>query len=203
MSAIDVQALLQSHAPHAPERLRARVAELAPAPHRRIRRAFVLVPVAVALAVAAAVVHGIVGSGSHTARHDLALEGQVHASAPTRRVGAGAALTWTTATQAQFAPSVGSGGRLQHTEASLQVRVPDVKRLGAVTTAATQIATSLGGYAQSVVYRTPEGGGGASFLELRVPAQNVRVALTKLAALGTLVSQQLSVNDLQHDFEVE
>jgi len=189
MSAIDVQALLQSHAPHAPERLRARVAELAPAPHRRIRRAFVLVPVAVALAVAAAVVHGIVGSGSHTARHDLALEGQVHASAPTRRVGAGAALT--------------CGGRLQHTEASLQVRVPDVKRLGAVTTAATQIATSLGGYAQSVVYRTPEGGGGASFLELRVPAQNVRVALTKLAALGTLVSQQLSVNDLQHDFEVE
>src|SRR5207302_10084835 len=32
-------------------------------------------------------------------------------------------------------------------------------------------------YAQSVDYRTPDGGGGASYLELRVPAQNVKTAI--------------------------
>ena len=206
MSAIDVQSLLVSHAPNAPQRLRARVAELAPAPHRRRRLVLVVVPVAVALAVAAAIVHGIVGSGSTrvVVQHDAVARQSLKSV-----VGAGS-TTWDSATSgapttAQFAaPSIGgSGSRLQHTEASLQVRVPDVNRLGAVTTAATRIATSLGGYAQSVVYQTPAGGGGASFLELRVPAQNMRAALTKLAALGTIVSQQLSVSDLQHDFELE
>lgn len=203
MSAIDVQALLVSHAPSAPQRLRARVAELAPAPRNRSRRlVFVVVPVAVALAVAAAIVHGIVGSGTNAVQHGrLAFQGTVDANAPSAGTGA---PTWSAATPAGvLAPNVGNGGRLQHTEASLQVQVPDVKRLGAVTSGATQIATSLGGYAQSVVYRTPASGGGTSFLELRVPAQNVRVALTKLAALGTLVSQRLSVIDLQHDFELE
>jgi hypothetical protein len=207
MSAIDVQALLQSHAPRAPEQLRARVAELAPQSVHRRRRMLVVVPVAVALAVAAAIVHGVVGSGTKNVQHGkVALQATVTTGAGSTSLGRVAgAPTWdsATVTPAQLAPSVGSGGRLQHTEASLQVRVPDVNRLGAVTTAATQIATSLGGYAQSVVYQTPEGGGGASFLELRVPAQNVRTALTKLAALGTIVSQQLSVTDLQHDFELE
>src|SRR5207248_1156653 len=156
--AIDVQALLQSHAPRAPEHLRARVAELAPAPRGRHRLVFVVVPVAVALAVAAAIVHGIAGSGTNKVAVD-------HGAAVQRSLGRAGTPTWTTATAtgagpaapALLAPNVGgNGSRLQHTEASLQVRVPDVKRLGAVTSAATRIATSLGGYAQSVVYRTPE-----------------------------------------------
>ena len=203
MSAIDVQALLLARAPRAPETLRARVAELAPAPRRR-RLVFVVVPAAVALAVTAAIVHGIVGSGSSkVVQHgsvDQSLS-RARAGAPTRSVGAGTGPTWTTANA--LAPTIGGGGRLQHTEASLQVRVANVSRLSSATSAATRIATSLGGYAQSVVYRTPEEAGGASFIELRVPAQNVRLALSKLAALGTIVSQQLSVTDLQHDFEVE
>jgi len=201
MSAIDVQALLLAHAPQAPEALRARVAELVPAPGRRSPRrlAFVVVPAAVALAVAAAIVHGIVGSGSKAVQHGSVDQTLTRAAGPVAAVGSAS-----TGTGAALAPNVGGGGsRLQHTEASLQVRVPDVARLSDVTTAATRIATSLGGYAQSVVYRTPAGGGGASFIELRVPAQNVRLAVSKLAALGTLVSQQLSVQDLQHDFEVE
>src|SRR6266404_1614362 len=133
MSAIDVQALLVSHAPHAPQRLRARVAELAPQP-RRSRRMLVVVPVAVALAVAAAIVHGIVGSGTPkvAVQHGFAQQslGRVKAGAPTwsaatPAVGAG--------TDTVLAPSIGgSGSRLQHTEASLQVRVADVKRLGTV-----------------------------------------------------------------------
>jgi hypothetical protein len=201
MSAIDVQALLLARAPRAPETLRARVAELAPAPRRPRRLVLVVVPAAVVLAVAAAIVHGIVGSGSSkVVQHGSVDQSLSRANAPTRSVGA--APTWTTATAVP--PAVGGGGsRLQHTEASLTVRVADVRRLSAATSAATRIATSLGGYAQSVVYQTPEEAGGASFIELRVPAQNVRLALSRLAALGTIVSQQLSVTDLQHDFEVE
>jgi hypothetical protein len=87
-----------------------------------------------------------------------------------------------------------SAGRLQHTDASLTVRVDD---LGATTTRATQIATSLGGYAQSVRYRR----NGASYLELRIPAQNVERALARLASLGALVTQQISIDDLTHTLQ--
>jgi hypothetical protein len=82
-----------------------------------------------------------------------------------------------------------SPGRLQHTDASLTVRVDD---LGAMTTRATQVATSLGGYAQSVRYRR----NGAAYLELRIPAQDVERALARLATLGALVTQQISIDDL-------
>jgi hypothetical protein len=203
---------------HAPEALRERVLAAAPAP-RRIslprpsrRLALVVVPAALGLAVAAALVHGFAGSGTKTAQHGAVAQTEQTlraAKAQPPSVGAassgsGTAVPSATASpQTQLAPSVGSGGRLQHTEASLQVRVPDVSRLSAATSAATRIATSLGGYAQSVVYRTPQGGGGASYIELRVPAQNVRTALARLSALGSLVSQQVSVQDLQHDFAVE
>jgi hypothetical protein len=66
-----------------------------------------------------------------------------------------------------------------------------------MTTRATQIATSLGGYAQSVRYRR----NGASYLELRVPADNVERALARLATLGALVTQQISIDDLTSTLE--
>ncbi len=199
----------------APEALRERVLTAAPArrhvpvrmPSRRL--ALIVLPAALGLAVAAALVHGFVGSGGKTVSHGgVAAPTVLRAKAqqpPAFGVagGSGAAVPSATAPEQQLAPAVGNGGRLQHTEASLQVRVPDVNRLSAATGAATRIATSLGGYAQSVVYRTPQSGGGASYIELRVPAQNVRTAIARLAALGTLVSQQVSVQDLQHDFAVE
>jgi hypothetical protein len=105
--------------------------------------------------------------------------------------------------QATLAPAASTPGRLQHTDASLQVRVADVEHLSAATSAATRIATSLGGYAQSVDYRTPQHGDGTAYIELRVPAQNVQRALARLAALGTLVSQEVSVQDLEHALEVQ
>jgi len=195
----------------APETLRARV--LAPAPERRPARfrmpsrrlVFVLVPAAAALAVGAALVHGLVGSGGHPV---------VLRTYQTPAVSSGGAVTGSgvygpvvvhgAAKAAPFAPlpTVGST-RLQHTAASLEVRVADTDKLSQATTAATRIATSLGGYAQSVVYRTPQAGGGTAFLELRIPAANVKQALARLAALGTLVSQQVSVQDLQHAFAVQ
>ena len=52
-------------------------------------------------------------------------------------------------------PSVTSS-RLAHTDASLQIRVADTDALSSATSRATKIATSLGGYAKSVDYRTPK-----------------------------------------------
>jgi len=209
-SELTVERLLRAHAPHAPETLRERVLELesAPQPRHTPSRRLVLValPAALAIAVLAAVVHGVVGSGS-----PRAVPATKSLSAPAQSggsVGSGSTVRSSVhasadSTQALTAPSVGAPARLQHTDASLQVRVNDVDALAAATSRATRIATSLGGYAQSVDYRTPNGGGGASYLELRVPAQNVKTAIARLGGLGTLVSQELSVTDLQQTFRTQ
>ena len=202
----------------APDAVRARVLAARPAPRRTFfaqlpsrRLVFVVVPAALALAVTAAVVHGLTtGSGSGVRPVSEGASTVVHGAVPnaksfakpTRAVGVAGAGSTVDSAQATIAPNTGSG-RLQHTDASLQVRVPDVAQLSAATSAATRIATSLGGYAQSVDYQTPQGGNGVAYIELRVPAQNVQQALSRLAALGTLVSQQVSVADLQHALQVE
>jgi hypothetical protein len=98
-----------------------------------------------------------------------------------------------------YAPSTGSSGRLQHTAASMQLSVKNTDDLAQATTRATRVATSLGGYAKSVNYRSQ----GTSVLDLRIPTQNVKTALARLAGLGTLVSQELSVTDLEQQLQNE
>src|SRR5712691_11190484 len=66
---LTVEALLRTHAPHAPEILRRRVFALEPKERRRLslpprRLALIALPAAVGVALSVAVVHGIVGSGS-------------------------------------------------------------------------------------------------------------------------------------------
>jgi hypothetical protein len=188
-----VQYLLRAHPPLAPESLRARV--LALEPRRTPSRRLVLVlAVALAIAVAAAIVHGLVSS-SPKQQHEVALErnnpkAAVVAGGPASTGGSGGAV------YGAIPSVVGAATRLQRTEATLDVRVKDV---ASATTRATQVATSLGGYAQSVNYSSS----GTSFLELRVPAQNVKIAISRLTSLGTIVSQNLSVTDLEHDLQAE
>jgi len=207
MSANDmtIGTLLRAHAPRAPESLRTQV--LALEPRRSPSRKLVLVlAAALAIAVAAAIVHGLVSSGPKQQQTALAhLPSAPRAAfAPQTNVGSGGgggALTGQVGagpgTPALAPPSVaGSATRLQRTEATLEVRVKDV---ASATTRGTQIATALGGYAQSVNYSS----GGSAFLVLRVPAQNVRTAISRLTALGTIVMQNLSVTDLEHDLQLE
>jgi Domain of unknown function (DUF4349) len=177
-----VELLLRAHAPRAPEALRARVLELEPRPTPTPSRRLVLVlAVALLAAVAAAVVHGLVSSGPKPQQLQRAVDGAAkapHVYANT--------------------PSIaGAPTRLQHYEATLDVRVSNVS---SATSHATRIATSLGGYAESVTYSSSSR---TSSLVLRVPVQNVKAALSRLTALGTIVSQNLSVTDLQHDLQVE
>jgi hypothetical protein len=207
----------------APDALRARVIAAAPAPRRSFaprpsrRLVLVAIPAALGLAVAAALVHGLTGSsgprpvslahlpaavGEKKAPPSFSAANGAGAGGGTLLQGAPTATPLDSA-QSTLAPTTGTPGRLQHTDASLQVRVADVEHLSAATSAATRIATSLGGYAQSVDYRTPQHGDGTAYIELRVPAQNVQRALARLAALGTLVSQEVSVQDLEHALEVQ
>jgi hypothetical protein len=87
--------------------------------------------------------------------------------------------------------------RLVHADASLQVSVKSHAALSKATNDATQIVSSLGGYAQSVNYQSSHGGQGDAVLQLRVPVRKAEVAIGRLAGLGTLLSQQVSTKDLQ------
>jgi uncharacterized protein DUF4349 len=216
-------AALRANVPIAPDGLRRQV--LAGEPRRRRlpsrRLALVVVPVAVALAVGAALVHGFVSSGP---RHGAAAEGYVvPLKGANREVIKHAAKRAAPVPKAGSAPTLASGGtvfqsqqlnhattatgrydavaipknRLVHADATLQVRVPSHSALTKATNQATQIVGSLGGYAQSVQYQSSRNGTGNAFLELRVPVGKAETALTRLGSLGTLVSQQVSTRDLQ------
>lgn len=195
MSTVD---LLRAHAPSAPAHLHERVLALRPLerPQRRRVRPVVVLAGAAVLAVAAAVVHGFTTSAPS---HHLPARATVSLGRPAVSNG-GASGTGGTTLQAHVRAAIPapSPGRLQHTDASIRIRVDD---LGATTTRATRLATSLGGYAQSVRYRTLQRGGGVSYIELRIPALRVKRALSELAGLGVLVSQQISIQDLTSTLE--
>ncbi|HEU5476380.1 MAG TPA: DUF4349 domain-containing protein [Gaiellaceae bacterium] len=212
---------LRANPPVAPERLRQRVLAGAPGSRRRMskrrRLVFVVVPVAVALALGAALVHGFVSSGSKP-RTDHAALAQSITSLHGASHGGGAATTTPSAAR-ELAPVFKSASgktvlhaanvpgrpldaltipknRLVHADATLQVQVKNHAALSEQTNRATQIVASLGGYAQSVQYRSERKGGNA-FLDLRVPVGKTETAIAKLEMLGKLVSQQLSTQDLQ------
>jgi hypothetical protein len=229
---------LRANPPVAPESLRQRVLEGAPAPRRQRSRkrrlALVVVPAAVVLAVGAALVHGFVNSGSKdhaSAALAPTLKSAVR-HAPDRyspETGAQTtpeSLTGHVATKSKgynlyqsdtagtntavtagapealkaLAPARRSltipRNRLVHASASLQVGVKS-KDLSAKTNQASQIATSYGGYAQSIHYQASKQGYGESVLSLRVPVQTAQKAIGKLEALGTVLTQQVSTQDLQ------
>jgi flagellar basal body-associated protein FliL len=220
---------LRATPPVAPETLRARVLALGPGARQRMskrrRLTFVVVPVAVVLAVGAALVHGLVSSGSHPVAQNGRLSGTRYLRALTQTttsVAQGSAYNkpaWHppipmpgASHDAAAAPAQRKAlklstfsadaldiprNRLVHADASLQVSVKNHAALSKATNQATQIVASLGGYAQSVNYESAHGGQGDAVLQLRVPVQKAQIAIGRLADLGTLLSQQVSTKDLQ------
>ena len=191
-----VETLLRAHAPVAPDSLRRRVLALEPVRRGPARR-FTLVAVGAAAvaAVGVALVHGFVDSGGGPVAQPTIVE----SSPPVSPKRAAVPTTSSTFDQAQAQVVGGSAGRLQHTDASLELQVAGDNDLAGATTRATRIATSLGGYAQSVHYAS----NGTSVLDLRIPAQNVQTAISRLTALGTLVSQKISVTDLEQRLKTQ
>lgn len=230
---------LRRGALHAPDSLRSRV--LANAPAARRTRAFrrpprrlvlVAVPLALAAAVTAAVVHGVVGSsssalapvyGERENQRLFSIGTTPAAAAPARKELHGSSGSSTsdsvagalvqsngaqynisaagTNVESKLRPSPGipvpTTNRLVHADAQLSVAEDGAANLSSATTRATQIVSALGGYAQSVQYRTAHDGSGSAFLDLRVPVGNVQKAVNRLAALGTVVNEQVETQDLE------
>ena len=161
------------------------------------RSLLVLAPVCVLALVSAAVIHGVVNSGGDS--------GQTAATAQksTAELQRGAFDSRATATT-PFGAVAGvpgrslptpAAGRYQDYEASLTVRVKNVDALHDRTAEATRLARTYGGYVASVDEST-NSGYGRSDLVLRIPVNRVEDAYFRLARLGTVTEQHLSIRDL-------
>jgi hypothetical protein len=184
--------------------LRARVRGIATAapvaapPRRELpwrRWTLVLVPASLALALAGALAVGLATSGksgrqeatrarlapttealSSQAQHDTATpKGVAHGG-----VAGGAGL-----------PS--TPGRAQLYESELTLKV---KSLSGATKRALQLTRSFNGYVRSVEYGSGTERGSAS-LVLRVPIGSVQEALVRFSALGEILDQHVSIQDVQ------
>ncbi len=87
-------------------------------------------------------------------------------------------------------------GRLQQYDAALTLRVRNSDQLSARTQQAMRLTRSLGGFVASASFDVP-GRQGTSTLVLRIPIDRVQRALAAFAGYGTLLSQKISVQDLQ------
>ena len=87
--------------------------------------------------------------------------------------------------------------RLQDYDARMRLRVKDAAALDRGTKRAMRDTRALGGFVASIDFGTrPENHGDAS-LVLRVPVTKVQEAVARYTELGTIVSQQVKINDLQ------
>ena len=98
-------------------------------------------------------------------------------------------------TAADAATPAPTTGRAQRYSAELTLSVKDVDALSDATQQALRITRDLGGYLVNVSYATSETG--VSSLTLKVPTANVQDAIVRLTGLGTIVSQQVQIDDLQ------
>lgn len=181
--------------------LRARVAAIAtavpPAPAGRARRelpwrrlAVVLVPVCAAAAAAVALAIGLSGSGSggsvRAEQGELAPQARTLQpfSADSKAAGSGTA---------GGAAVPATSGRAQLYEAALALKVAD---LSAATKRALRLTRDLHGYVRSVEYGSGSDRGSAS-LVLRVPVGSVQQAVVEYSALGRILDQHVSIQDVQ------
>jgi hypothetical protein len=187
---------LTSSRPTAPPVLRARVRELAaqePArsgwswPRLPVRRAaLVALPAAAALALVSAGAIGL--SRSDGGREAL---------------DAGRTESLTARDQAAPASGLASGAampeRAQRVSATLTLEVRDSGVVSRAAQDALDLTRALEGHVVSSSVTT--GRDASAMLVVRVPVANVQSAITQLSALGTIVSQQVQVEDLQETLD--
>jgi hypothetical protein len=206
---------LKASRPAAPTALRAHVREIAAReqaapslwPRLRLpawRAGLVALPAAAALALASAGVLGLVRSDSST---PVALE---RAVTDTRNQ---------TTTELQGAPGTSAGkaapvpapgttlestigpanDRAQRVSATLTVEVADSNAVSRAAQDALDLTRRLGGHVVSASVAT--GDEGSAALTVRVPVGKVQEAIVGLSALGRIVSQQVTIDDLQETLD--
>ncbi len=201
---------LRAAQPVASPELRERIEALAPPRTRRtlpsLRRlapALALGALAASLGVAAVI--GVVHSGSKPGSQVAALRTQT--GSPRTTTESFGVLTekglpaQSTLDSRQRALSPAKG-RLQQYDASLTLRVKDADELSQRTQQAMRLTRRLGGYVASASFDVP-GRRGVSTLVLRVPIDRVQGALAQFAGYGTLLSQKISVRDLQQRVDAQ
>ena len=189
MSQRDLAAELRAARVVAPNHVREQVRLIAAAatpPTRRFtwRRALVIA-VPAAAAIAAAV---IVTRPSHEHRAvPLVLHGALAPTIRAQKSNAGAVPA------AVPAPSP---SRAQRYGAFLSLRIPTATGVSDGVKRALGVASSLGGYAVSV-HASTAGSAASADLTLKVPRTHVAQAISRLSALGTIVGEQVDVQDAQ------
>jgi hypothetical protein len=199
---------LRAARPRASDALRLQVMTIAARPVPRTptvrerlrgrRRLALLVPAGAALALAAAVVIGVSRSGSTGALETAAPESTAR-SAGTPGASLAAPPTAADAATAQKAAPGPIAGRAQRYSAALSLQVEDTDALSEATQQALAIARDLGGYVVSVHYAT--GDQGSASMTLRVPSANAADAVTRLSSLGTILAQNVQIDDLQESLD--
>jgi Domain of unknown function (DUF4349) len=215
MTTAEILAELRATRPAAPTTLRTRIDAIAMSePPRRAavwtmprllgrrRTLLVALPATALLAFASAGAIGLVSSGGRDA--DVVATGSAPGDARSVEERAAKTAGGETAT----APSVGAGDavapgpatdRAQRVSATLTIEVPDNDALSSATQDALDATRALGGYVVSVSYATAEDG--TASLLVRVPTESVQDAITRLSSLGTIVSQQVQIDDLQEQID--
>jgi hypothetical protein len=200
----ELAALLHESRPAASSELRARVRDLAGReqvtqpiwsrlrlPARRA--ALVVLPAAAALAIASAGVLGLARSDAPTteaARDSVYSSDSVEKGTLESRDSA-LPVPAQGATRA-LAPT---DDRAQRINATMTLEVADSEGVADSAQKAIALVQRLGGHVVNSTVATGEGANAA--LTLRVPVARVQEVIAGLSALGTIVSQQVSVEDLQ------
>jgi hypothetical protein len=196
---------LRASRPSAPADLRTRVRTIASKEPRQapwatwrfpVRRGMlVAVPAAAALALASAGVLGLARSDNPQAIRQAAVDEEATAqSAAPNAFGA----TGTGASGAGKAADA-AGQRAQRVSASLTIEVANPDAVSRAAQDALDLTRSLGGYVVSSSVATSEQG--SASLTVRVPVDRVQDAIAGLSGLGRIVSQQVTIDDLQQNLD--
>lgn len=174
----------------------------------RLRRLVLLVPATAGLAVASAIAIGVTrpeptvrdaaAPPATTDRQQLA--GRAASEAAPNPSWGSFAGAQDAATTAKSAPPPGTvAGRAQRYSASLTLGVDDTDALSGATQRALAVARDLGGFVVAVRYAT--GDEGTASVTLRVPSGRAADAVTRLSALGTILAQNVQIDDLQESLD--
>ena len=206
MTSSDLIHELRATRPAAPTALRARIREIsaqetASAPWNRFRfpvrrAALIAIPATAAIAFASAGVLGITRSDVSTETYrQEALADKASSESPTApSTGLSGALS-----PAQDSAIGPTAGRAQRVSATMTVEVADADAVSRAAQDALDLTRALGGHVVNASVATGEGG--SATLTVRVPVAKVQEAIVGLSALGRIVSQQVTIDDLQESLD--